>query len=198
MRFILLTIALFTSLGLNAQLNSSLKIEMEDRNTIIYPPNSKFEVRNQSGDLLYDQNDLKEGSVINIRKGEEITVFTKWADGKDVFNPKSANISLSENEKVETKDIPFWEVGRPDIVSEMYSKSGSGEYNAEIEFEGNIKFIYENGNAEITENGKDLELLGKYIANTSQGMLKLSYEAEKKKLYYVFTDDSADSLITDK
>ena len=120
-------------------------------------------------------------------------MFIDWGDGEDQFDVNKAVISLDLPEKTETGessglDRKNWRADHPRVVNKSFTETENGKYNALIEFEGEIQFVYKDGEASVSEKGKQVIIEGKYIAKTSKGYLKLSYNPDSKEYWYVFTD----------
>lgn len=198
MRIIAIILTLLVYQSFCAQ-NISLKIQNED--TYFYPSNLSFEVLDKNENLLFTQNDLKLNKPIKLEGPYTINVFTEWGDGKDTFkvdnktliafekqgysskNSKNRNQHISKHSGVDK----FWRESQPNVVSITF-ENNNNTYDATIEFENDIFFNYIDGKVKITQNGKTLELLGNYVAKTSEGYLKISYNSKNKEYWYVFTD----------
>ncbi len=197
MRLIAIIIATLICQSITAQ-NTSLKIQTED--SYYYPSNLAFEVIDEKGNTVLTEKDLEVNKPIILEGNYEITIFTTWANGKDTFKvTDEALIALEQNEKWvniqnkksccsdHTSNNNSWNVGKPKIIDTDF-KANNGVYDAIIEFENEIFFNFIDGIAKITEKGKTLELVGNYVAKTSEGFLKMSYNPETKEYWYVFTD----------
>jgi hypothetical protein len=198
MRLIAIFIATLIYAMTNAQ-NVSLKIQNDD--SYYYPSNLEFEVIDDQGKTVLTQNDLEANKPIVIEGNYTVNVFTTWGTGKDTFKVEDkALISFEEqgNKVNLNKDMnccsdtytgygESWKENQPDIINQSFEANSDG-YAAIIEFENDIFFNYLDGEAKITQNGKTLKLVGKYVAKTSEGYLKLSYNPKNKELWYVFTD----------
>jgi len=176
--------------------NVSLKIQNDD--TYYYPSNLEFEVINEEGKIVLTQNDLEVNKPVILEGQYTINVFTPWGKGKDSFQIKDkALIAFEKQEqKVNLKytdankhggNDKSWRKNQPKVVSKTFEYNTT-TYDAIIAFENDIVFNYIDGKAKITQNGKTLKLVGKYVAKTSEGYLKMSYNPENKEYWYVFTD----------
>lgn len=167
----------------------SLKIQLEDE--LYYPPNLKFEVLNDSGEQILNEKNLSLEKPIVLEGHYTINVFTTWADGKDTFKvDDEALIALEDNKSIVSlnkTEQKSWDENQPKVIGKNF-QANNDEYDVIIEFENDIFFNYIDGKAEITENGKPLKLLGKYVSKTSEGFLKMSYDPETTEFWYVFTD----------
>ncbi len=198
MRLIAIIFVTFICQMISAQ-NVSLKIQNDD--AYYYPSNLEFEVINDEGKTVLTQNDLEVNQPIILEGQYTINVFTPWGNGKDSFQVKDeALIAFEEQDcKVDLKKNDcycsenyskynnFWKENQPKVVSTTFEYNTT-TYDAIIAFENDIFFNYIDGKAKITQNGKTLELLGNYVAKTSEGYLKMSYNPENKEYWYVFTD----------
>ena len=187
MRLIAIFIATLICTMINAQ-NVSLKIQNDD--SYYYPSNLEFEVLDKNESVIFTQDDLEIDKPLILEGDYTINVFTPWADGIDAFKVENkALVALEKNDsKVEiSKHSNSWKKNQPKIINKSYTEH-DGRFDAVFEFENNIYFQYQDGQVKITQYGKTLKLLGKYIAKTTEGYLKLSYNPENKELWYVFTD----------
>jgi len=167
----------------------SLKIQLDDES--YYPPNLRFEVLDDTGKQVLTEEDLETDKPIILEGHYTITVFTTWADGKDTYKVydealitlevNSSSVSLNKTEQ------KSWHNEQPKVVEKSFNVK-NGQYDAIIEFENDIFFNYIDGKVEITQNGRPLKLLGKYVVKTSEGFLKISYNPKTKEYWYVFTD----------
>ncbi|NBC57648.1 MAG: hypothetical protein GVY05_05105 [Bacteroidetes bacterium] len=167
----------------------SLKIQLDDE--FYYPPNLKFEVLDDTGKQVLTEEDLDADKPIILEGHYTINVFTTWADGQDSFEVKDeALIALEDNKSyvaLNKDDQKSWHKNKPKVVDKSFQVN-KGQYDAIIAFEKDIFFNYIDGEVEITQNGRPLKLLGKYVAKTSEGFLKMSYNPKNKEYWYVFTD----------
>ena len=168
---------------------NSLKIQTDD--TFYYPPNLKFEVSNDQGKVILTQNDLTEGNPIILDGDYMITVFTSWGSGKDQLKVDGeASVALEQKEadvSLKKSQTKSWYEGKPKVIITSFKKNGE-QYDAIIAFENNIFFNYIDDQVKITQDGEELELVGNYVAKTSKGYLKISYNPLTKEYWYVFTD----------
>jgi len=198
MRLIAIFIAALIYAMTNAR-NLSLKIQNDD--SYYYPSNLEFEVIDDQGKIILTQNDLEVNKPVVMEGNYTVNVFTTWGTGKDTFKVEDqALISFEEQGRQVNlnKDMnccsdtytgygESWKENQPDIINQSFEANSDG-YDAIIEFENDIFFNYLDNEAKITQNGKTLKLVGKYVAKTSEGYLKLSYNPKNKELWYVFTD----------
>lgn len=59
-------------------------------------------------------------------------------------------------------------------------------YDTSIEFSNDVTFYYRDGKASAWQNGNDLKIDGKYLIETKNGIIKLSYNPSNKKIWWVF------------
>jgi hypothetical protein len=197
MRLIAIIITTLICQTIMAQ-NTSLKFQTDD--SYYYPSDLAFEVIDENGKTVLTEKDLEVNKPIILEGNYEVTIFTTWANGKDTFKvTDEALIALEQNEKwvniqnkksccsEATSAENSWNVGKPKVVNTAFEVN-NGQYDAIIEFENEIFFNFLNGEAKITEKGETLELIGNYVAKTSEGFFKMSYNPETKEYWYVFTD----------
>mgnify|MGYP001099693187 CR=1 FL=1 len=169
-----------------------LSIRSEGENYYAYPPSTEFDVFDQNEKLIYTEEDLSPNYQIELDGEFLLKVYIDWADGVDEIELQKATLSLNEPEPYQAEDDDAsdrWFPNQPELVDKQFEQNSKGDYNAMLEFEGDIQFRYQDGKASISEKGEELRVDGKYIAKTSLGFLKLSYNPESKEYWYVFTKE---------
>ena len=177
----------------------TLKIELDDT-FIGYPPDLKFEVLDETGKKVNTEQDLEAEQPIILEGSYTINVFTPWGNGKDTFRVNDETlIALERNKNIVQVTLnkdnkKSWNINKPKVVKKEF-QFNNNQYDAIIEFEEDIFFNFINGEVEITQNGNPLKLLGKYVAKTSEGFLKISYNPKTKEYWYVFTNTYKNKVI---
>jgi len=190
MKYLIIVVCLFYLQPLIAQ-SAFLKIQAYGENYFAYPPDTEFDVIDESKKINFTEKDLSENYQIELEGDFTIKVYTDWGSGVDEFEISQATISLDQAEDYKSEDWSSannkWFEDQPAVVKKKFKLNNSGEYDAKIEFEGDIQFMYKEGGAVVKEKGEVLALDGNYIAKTSKGYLKLSYNPSNKEYWYVFT-----------
>lgn len=193
MKYALLSLVLFYIQPAVSQ-SPYLKIQAYGENYFAYPPDTEFDVFNDDGEVIFSEKDLSANYEIELESEVLLKVYTDWGAGVDKFPLDQARISLAESEKYDPTEwtdgwSDGWSADQPKVVTKHFSQKKDGSFDARLEFEGDIQFEYKNGTAHFMEKGKKLDFDGKYVAETSQGFLKLSYDPTRKEYWYVFTKD---------
>lgn len=193
MKYFILSISILLVLATSAQ-EPYLKIQAYGDNYFAYPPHTEFDVMNEAGELVFTEKDLNEFEELELKGDYTVKIYTSWGNGEDEFKVDNAMLTLEEPDEKQYDwskyDRDEWFGEQPDILKKSFTENKDGTYDAEIVFQGDIRFEYRNGQGSISENGQSLELKGNYIAHTSAGTLKLSYNPSKKKYYYVFVNNN--------
>jgi len=59
-------------------------------------------------------------------------------------------------------------------------------YNVQLDFSNGVQSKYFDGTVTATQAGKDLTIDGKYLVQTKNGMLKISFDPKDGEMWYVF------------
>lgn len=202
-----------TSLFANTIDYTYLKIQFENGSEINYPPKTRFVAEDENGNAVLSPKGLEEQEIYKVEKPITLYVFTSWNDEPDVYKMKTGQLVLGKSEKTFT-NIPHTKkgkkandhYGRPTdrgTVNEYGGWTGNSNgmtitssrffdydeetgYDASIEFSDGTIFYYRKGKAKAWKDGNKLTIKGKYLIETTRGIIKLSYKPETKKIYWVF------------
>jgi len=170
-----------------------LEIKTNRNDYIFYPPNTEFDIYNESGELAFTEKDLTKTTPIELEDKHTIQLSVSWGDGENTIEVQKAILNLRPPEK--ENDIPEQDYSQewtsheqPVVLKKVFDQNEDGTYDFTLEFEADIRFDYKNGEAKIREKGNILPMIGKYVAKTSKGYLKMSYQPKTKEYWYVFTD----------
>lgn len=186
-----------------------LKIKLDDQQEISYPPGTRFVVQDASGNAVLSPSQLEEVKEYTIIEPITLWVFTSWNEEPDTYELTSGTLSMEVSDYKGSIPYDFGrfkkrkDAGQHDTRDMVYSKRGSSQgvymfkerffdydattgYDASFEFNNDVIFYYRDGKAEAWQNGKRLNIEGKYRINTTLGVLKLSYDPQNKEIWYVF------------
>ncbi|MFC4636358.1 hypothetical protein ACFO3O_20800 [Dokdonia ponticola] len=190
---------------------SYLKIQLDDQKEISYPPGIGFVAQDADGNTVLSPSELETIKVYKVQMPITLFVFTTWNDEPDVYEISSGTLSLGETD-VDYNPATKYTYGRS-RKGEMYGRAKEGEtygastmtsngvsmtraryfanndktgYNASIEFSNDVVVYYRDGELSAWQDGKDLEITGKYLIKTKEGIIKLSYRPSNKELWWVF------------
>ena len=190
--------------------HSYLKIELHQK-TISYPPGTPFLARDAEGNTILSMYDLKQVQVYEITEPITLIVYVSWSDSPDTYTLESGKLSL-ENSKKHLKKVNAKEKTPPTAYFERASKNKSTHekdakkayhtvylikkqyfsyaketgYDVSLEFSNGILCLYRDGKANAWKNGKSLPIKHKYIIQTDEGALKLSYNPQTQKIWWIF------------
>ena len=194
MKYFILSISILLVLATSAQ-EPYLKIQAYGENYFAYPPNTEFDVFDDTGEVVFTEKDLTEFLKLKLKGDYTVKIYTTWGSGEDEFKVDNAVLTLEEPDQKQYDWLKYdrdeWFGDQPDLLKKSFTENKDGTYDAEIFFQGDIRFEYRNGKGSISEDGKPLELKGKYVAHTSAGTLKLSYNPSQKEYWYVFVKNNA-------
>ena len=198
MKSILPLLILFLSLKmLQAQDESYLSIELDGglENEINYPPGTDFHLFNGEGDLVASDGDLEVPYKIGTR--HVLLVSPSYKTDTDHYVISSGLILMKTHWRTKNDgdaieghygDLSSKTVS---LLSKEYLESGNnGAQNILLVFNNDLVFRYFNGEVRAWLDGNEVPVIGKYLINTPQGTMKISYEPIQGKLWWVFEEKS--------
>lgn len=179
-----------------------LKIKRTNGKEISYPPGLKFVVEDNDGNTILSPSDLEALKIYDIEKPIVLYVFTYWNDQPDMYTLDSGKLLYikkhtndTSNNKSDTyakrrKSHEIWmpSSGQQKIFikqKQYFANDTKTSYNLSIEFSNNVIFYYKDGNASAWQNGKKLNITKNYFIETNEGVIKLSYNPQNKKLWWI-------------
>ncbi|MEQ3656309.1 MAG: hypothetical protein ABNH00_10635 [Dokdonia sp.] len=171
-----------------------LQIVLNDGVDISYPPNTGFVLQDESGSAILNPNRLKELKSYTVSKAVTLFVFPTYKSEPDVYEITSGVLYMKPAQYYKKNQQP----ARLDTYKNMSSNGISllrkrffdydtkTGYDTSLEFSNDVVFYYRDGKAEAWQNGKTLEIEGKYLIKTTAGTLKISYNPTNKEFWYVF------------
>jgi hypothetical protein len=183
-----------------------LKIELAQK-TISYPPGTPFLVQDKQGNTILNLYELKLVGSFEINIPITLFVFVSWRDSPDVYTLESGTLLLETTKihKKTQKSPPKDHFSRPSdgdyerehekaknhknvylIKKQYFSYDEATGHDVSLEFSNGILFLYKDGKANAWKDGKSLQITNKYIIQTSEGALKLSYNPKTKKIWWIF------------
>lgn len=207
MKTILLITVMMLSQMLLAQ-GDYLKITLDENREINYPGDLKFQILDEQGRELVNQDSIQE--EYEATEEVKLKIFTTWNEKPDVFTLKPENsVQIARYDYKEdrernkmsysTYDESWYDYQQGDWnndqekvrpVQKVFMQTADGKQNnATIKFNNGIVFSYQDGVASFTRNGKELEYTGRYILTTEKGQLKISYNPYNTEFYYVFVEN---------
>lgn len=197
--FIGLLLITFTAVATET---SYLKIKLDHQKEISYPPGIGFVAQDADGNTVLSPEELETIKVYEVQMPITLFVFTTWNDAPDVYEISSGTLSLGETDVDYSPDTKYTygrsKKGETYGASAMTSNGLSmtqaryfandtkTAYNTSIEFSNDVVFYYRDGEVSAWQNGKGLEITGRYLIKTNEGIIKLSYNPSNKELWWVF------------
>jgi len=192
-----------------------LKIKIDNKQEISYPPGIGYVVENSSGESILNPSRLEALGSYIISEPVTLYIFTTWNDTPDVYELSEGKLSIGHSDKEYDPNTSYiygtskrgqkpygsyvpnnygaWE-GDSNGVSitraRYYDYDEATGYDTSLEFSNGAIFYYRDGKALAYEKGKLLKITGKYLIETSTGIIKLSYNPMTKKLWWVFEKEN--------
>lgn len=190
-----------------------LKIRMADESEINYPPGTGFIVEDEDGKTVLSPKELEEKEIYEVKEPITLYVFVYWKDEPDVFEMSDGKLILGRTERTFSNNALTKKgskaqdhYARPSdrgTVNKYGGWTGNSNgltldaprffdydtetgYDASLEFSDGTIFYYRDGKVNAWKNGAALEIDGKYMIKTNKGTIKLSYNPETMKIWWVF------------
>ena len=188
MKTIVFIVFLASSFCLNAQ-KTYLKIYKDNSsdNVIMYPPGTKFELRNPQNYIILKNNETP--SVHKINGDYTLTVYPNYKKDKDVYKLTKGKVELALTKDFGKRQNKFIRIDKNAITahkkvtdSEVYE----GEKNLEFELSNGITFSYKDGKYYAKLKDDYLNIKHKYIIESKLGTLKLSFNSSTGTLWWYF------------
>ncbi len=162
----------------------------ESNKVISYPPGTQFDLKNQHGYIQLKYSETPR--VFEINEPFTIHVYPSYKKGKDVFQlKKGAVVELAktpvyqEIDKITNKkDRGILDASFTSMVTE--SIKYKGKKNLKFTYETHTVFQYIDGTYEAFYKGQKVEITGKYLIPTPEGTLKISFNDESGKVWWIF------------
>ena len=204
-------LAIFTMLPSKTTANEHtyLKINLHQK-TISYPPGTPFVAKDAKGVVVLSMYDLKIAKKYEITEPITLVVYVSWSDSPDVYTLKNGTLSLEHAKQHRKKEVSkektppkayFQQDSERDasthtsektydnvylIKKQYFSYDEDTGYDVSLKFSNGIQFLYKDGKANAWKDGKELNIKHKYIIQTDEGALKLSYNPQTQKIWWIF------------
>lgn len=190
MRTIITYLILLASIGMHGQ-KTYLKIHKDNKveNTIMYPPGSKFELRNQHNYIILKYSETPK--IQEIDGDYKLIVFPSYKKGKDIYKlTKGAKVELkltSLFDKSNDNHITYSD-GQNITVDKIVSDSRTlkGKKNLIFELSNGIQFEYFDGKYNAHLDNQYLNIKGKYVIESKLGILKINFNPNNGEIWYFF------------
>lgn len=155
---------------------------------LMYPPFTKFELRNEANELVF--SDQSANRTFKIDGNYTLKVYPSWRENADVFKLKSGRLELRDAIRVKSnpkKKYKGYSSHGITVEKELSpSQKHYGLQNVKLTFSDGVVFTYTDGDYMATLNGKQLEISDKYLIYSILGIHKVSYNPSNGKVYWVF------------
>ncbi len=197
--FVLTLLICFSFQFSQAMEHTYLRIIIDENTDVSYPPGSGFVLQDAKGKIVLTYAELEELGEYNITEQLTLYVFVTYKKEPDVYKLTEGTLYAIKQsdtkflkksyENGEAKnyiyDRQHFTKGLEIMQSRFFGFDGE-TYNASIEFNNGVIFLYRDGKAVAWSEGKLLNIEGKYLISTDDGIIKLSYNPINKQIYYVF------------
>ncbi|MFD1064194.1 hypothetical protein ACFQ1Q_13135 [Winogradskyella litorisediminis] len=202
---VLASIALLMFMNLTFGQNDYLKITKSDKENdfIKYPPGSRFELTNTNNNIVYSDKSSEKEFIIN--QTYKLTVYPTYKNTSNIYYLSKGKIEIKSNaeyfkaikehstKKKNKQDYGYYEYdmnhftkGLKMIKSLEISSLDTKLYNATFKFNNGVEANYLDGKMTATQNGKDLNIKGKYLIYSEDGLIKLSFRPKTGETWWVF------------
>lgn len=186
---IALIIIIISSLASHSQ-NVYLKISEDNKTSVSYPPGTTFELTNKHGEVIL--KDTEKPLVFKIDEPYTLYIFPEYKTEKDVYNLSNGKIELVYNadyinsiKKHKNRKYQSYGVSLNN-TSYMASTTKKGETNVTLEFSNGVVFKYTDGKVTATLNDQEIEVKGKYLIYSEDGVVKISYNPKNKQIWWTY------------
>jgi len=185
-----LVLCLFISFSVYSQ-TTYLKITKsnEANDYEMYPPGTKFELKNEQGYIVFKNSD--DPGEINIDGDYTLYVYPSWKNTADIIKLKKGRLE-KVLKKTYTMPIHQYNTIQSNGVTASFKVTDSevlkGKKNLYFELSNGITFKYIDGkyNAYLNEDGNYLNIVNKYLVKSKMGTLKLSFNPINGETWWVF------------
>ncbi len=188
MKALVLLFAALWCTSLSAQ-ETYLKIYKTDEqhDQIMYPPGTKFEVRDAEGNLLF--NETNYSGEFQVNQAITLTVRPNYKNDADVYELSEGKIELAKTKDffpTQPKKKKYHSYGVEAKKEVSNSKILDGMKNLTLTFSNGVIFNYIDGKASASLHGESLKIKGKYLVYSELGVAKVSFNPSTGTTWYVF------------
>lgn len=167
------------------QAETYLQIKYEGKD-VSYPPGTKFELYNNSGELIFTQSDLPEKFSFNTQ--HKLILHPTYKSEEDVYMLDEATLITRLHDYNYSYSPTRYYYSNPTAATKVVSKSSEKEnkYNLTLTFENGLIFNYRDGITQAFFKGKELKIINNYIVDSEIGRYKISFRASTGETWWVF------------
>lgn len=197
----LLVLILMSNLGV-AQ-SDYLKITRSDAENdfIKYPPGTTFQLKDENDKIVFSDTSSKRS--FEIHKTYTLTVFPSYKSTSNTYKLSRGKIEIKNNKgyyealdmhrKESELDYGTYEYNKKDFTRGLQMKKtlevstlNPKKYNGTFEFNNGIIASYNEGIMTATKEGKELNVEGRYLIYSEDGLIKLSFYPSNGETWWVF------------
>lgn len=192
MRTIATLLTVLITLHISNAQKTYLKIKKSENanDYVTYPPETAFELKNEHGYIIMKYT--KTPRVVKIGGNYKLTVYPSWNKKGDVYHLTSGQVeSVSTNNSGQEPYRYNISIDKDDVTAHIKvsdSETLPGKKNLYLELSNGISFTYTNGKYYAQLKDKYLDVKSTYIVQSKLGTLKLSFNPENGKVWWVFDD----------
>ncbi|MGB5944011.1 MAG: hypothetical protein WBG71_14100 [Leeuwenhoekiella sp.] len=173
-------------------------VKKNDNVSYNYPKNVVMMLIGPDGQQLTLSNEAN----IDVTGDYKVAVYVPWRDTPEIIDAEGGQLEIFKLPAEELKARAYTEEKSGTTSSEKYrhhsnkpkveqrtitpSESKPGRYNLLVTFTNALTFKYEDGVARAWQNGDELEVKNKYLVQTPEGLLKLSFDPSDGETWWFF------------
>lgn len=186
MKTIAFTLLSFLFLTVSAE-SHYLQIKYKSEN-VSYPPNTLFELYDDSGKLIYTQDNLPDSFTFN--ESHKLVLHPTYKSEEDVYVLKAATLLRKvANLNHQSKSYKNHRYTSNSVSAQkevMESNTRKGSYNLTLSFENGLIFNYTDGKTDAFLDDEKLKVVGNYIIDSKLGRFKISFRPNNGETWWVF------------
>ncbi len=192
MKTLFITLLIGCSLICNAQ-KTYLAIYESDSldNVIMYPPGTQFELRNPHNYIVMKYSETPR--TVQIDGNYKLLVFPEYQSHSDVYHLTEGRVELAPTIYFGKSDKSLKSIylNKDELKAHKKltdSEKKPGRKNLRFELSNGIIFNYKDGNYYAKLKHTYLNIQGKYLIESEIGTLKLSFNPETGKVWWIFEE----------
>jgi len=156
---------------------------------VMYPPGTKFELKNKHGYIVFKNSD-KPGKI-EINENYTLYVFPDWKSDTDVYKLTEGKIEKILTSTYSNTQLKEASIKTHEVIAEYSvrdSKKLKDKKNLKFELSNGITFEYNDGKykAYLHQEENYIDIEGKYLITSDLGTLKLSFNQKNGQVWWVF------------
>ncbi|GGI57966.1 hypothetical protein [Winogradskyella haliclonae] len=183
------TILLFCLSGFAQKTYLKVTKSNEPNDYVMYPPGTKFELKTKEGYIVFKNSD--DPGSIDIEEKYILYVYPNWKDEAEILELTEGKVekllTYKFRDSRKTSDVKrIHNHGVTASSNVTNSKTIEDKKNLEFVLSNGIKFTYKDGVYNATLNEEKLAIKYNYIIYSDLGTLKLSFNSNNGKVWWIF------------